>query len=355
MRGLAALVVVAAHMPINPAWKPPLDYLAVDLFFLIGGFVFAEAYAVRLDAGLSFASFIGRRLSRTWPIYALGMVLGAASIIHGVLRHRLPVSDLVMPLAGLLLIPYPSRVGALFPLNQPAWSLMFQLLANAGAALAWRRLTTPVLAAVMLAAAIGLTAAAAIYGTLNLGFQAATAWVGACRIAFGTSAGIVLWRVRRPVGGAGAWAPMLAIVALLLFRPPHGTERFIAPLAIVVLLPAVVFGAAMTTAGDFSRALFTAAGGVSYALYVIHLPILARLDPAGRPVPAWTAAGLVALLLAAAWAVTEADRRARTLWPLRRPRRNPRSDCWRCRDAPARWRYWPSAGESRRCEHRPPG
>lgn len=55
MRGMAAVAVVTTHAvpfiggPLLPSASP-----AVDLFFLLSGFVLTHAYSTRLDEGLSF-------------------------------------------------------------------------------------------------------------------------------------------------------------------------------------------------------------------------------------------------------------------------------------------------------------
>src|ERR1700761_1914630 len=76
LRGIAALAVVLYHLPLPLHALAPRGYLAVDLFFLMSGFVVAAAYEERLLSGLSTAAFALVRLKRLWPLYGLGVVLG---------------------------------------------------------------------------------------------------------------------------------------------------------------------------------------------------------------------------------------------------------------------------------------
>ncbi|MFX8945840.1 acyltransferase family protein, partial [Acinetobacter baumannii] len=54
LRGVAALLVVYHHEHLAGIVGAPAGaYLAVDLFFLMSGFVIAHAYEARLEQGLS--------------------------------------------------------------------------------------------------------------------------------------------------------------------------------------------------------------------------------------------------------------------------------------------------------------
>jgi peptidoglycan/LPS O-acetylase OafA/YrhL len=78
MRGLAAVFVVARH--IDSALEPivfPDSFIAVDLFFVLSGFVIAAAYDGRLaDGTLSPWRFSVQRFIRLWPLYLLATLLG---------------------------------------------------------------------------------------------------------------------------------------------------------------------------------------------------------------------------------------------------------------------------------------
>ncbi|KOR22829.1 acyltransferase family protein [Burkholderia cenocepacia] len=97
LRGVAALFVVLFHMQIS---LPGLGlarngYLAVDLFFVLSGFVITGAYGRRVSNVSELARFLVRRAGRLWPTHivtnalfyilpsAFGMValaLGAANV-----------------------------------------------------------------------------------------------------------------------------------------------------------------------------------------------------------------------------------------------------------------------------------
>src|SRR5205085_12699808 len=77
LRGIAALAIVLRHCDgFFGADVLPGSYLAVDLFFVLSGFVIAFAYEDRLASGLSAWRFAWVRVVRLYPLYVLGIALG---------------------------------------------------------------------------------------------------------------------------------------------------------------------------------------------------------------------------------------------------------------------------------------
>jgi peptidoglycan/LPS O-acetylase OafA/YrhL len=139
LRGLAALAVVLFHAsPIFGRQMAPSGYLAVDLFFILSGFVIAHVYDPRFAAGLTARSFILARMARFWPLFALGTVIGTGwTLLENVVSPpaALSISE-TLGISALSLLYIPRITGAdLFPLNVPAWSLFFELIVNAAFAI----------------------------------------------------------------------------------------------------------------------------------------------------------------------------------------------------------------------------
>ena len=78
IRGLAASYVVAYRAPVL-SWIRQSEflrhgYLAVDLFFVLSGFVMAMSYSRMFASGFSprhYGAFLIRRLARIYPLYLL--------------------------------------------------------------------------------------------------------------------------------------------------------------------------------------------------------------------------------------------------------------------------------------------
>ena len=83
LRGIAALAIVDLHMDDGiVASVCPHGYSAVDLFFVLSGFVMAHAYGDRLRSGrLEPVMFMRDRLIRLMPTIVLGSVLGFVFVL----------------------------------------------------------------------------------------------------------------------------------------------------------------------------------------------------------------------------------------------------------------------------------
>jgi peptidoglycan/LPS O-acetylase OafA/YrhL len=78
LRGIAALAVCLFHIGTRATGVQlfPNGYLAVDFFFMLSGFVLAEAYQrlgrTGAGGGMDWAGFARRRLVRMAPVAVLG-------------------------------------------------------------------------------------------------------------------------------------------------------------------------------------------------------------------------------------------------------------------------------------------
>lgn len=278
MRGVAAVFVAMRHTVFFHNLGIPGGYLAVDLFFVLSGFVIAHAYERRLAAGLSVGRFMTLRYVRLWPVYALGAGLG----LIGALLHALPGKDNLSPLQvlhtapyALAMLPGPHIRPMLYPVNSVAWSLALELLINAVYALAWRPMRRPwVLAAGLAVSALALVAAVIGFGKLDIGFQWRDAIGGIPRVAFSFTAGLALYRLYRsrawrlPVP---AWAPLAAMPVLFCLN----LGQVLYPLVCVIMIfPVLVFAAAAAPEpGRMAVGLFQRLGAASYPLYALHKPV----------------------------------------------------------------------------------
>ena len=165
LRGIAAICVLLYHATGMP---PGTAYLAVDLFFMLSGYVMARAYEKPLGEGLGAGRFFQLRLKRLWPTMFAAGLLATPVFLWTFGLDAWPVV-----FTNLLLIPTPwtSRV---FPLNGPAWSIFFELVANAAHGLVLHRISTRGLAILALIALLFLGSYAEEAGTTGLGAVPAT-------------------------------------------------------------------------------------------------------------------------------------------------------------------------------------
>lgn len=272
LRGVAALVIFASHSPDETIDAlMPVRYLGVDFFFVLSGFVLAHAYDARLsDRSMSVLEFIVRRYIRLWPLYLLGTALGMLVAVRD--DWSIPKIAISAVCAVMFLPVFSRRISpdphAVFPLNSPAWSLFFELVANLIYALIAPALKRWVLTGMLVLGAALLVAAKLEHGELNGGVVIANFEMGFGRVLWSFFAGVAvyrLWRWRR----APQVSPLLCVVALLAMLAIN-----LDLLWVFVGFPLLVYLAASAEPARWQEPLFANLGVVSYGLYAIHLPII---------------------------------------------------------------------------------
>jgi peptidoglycan/LPS O-acetylase OafA/YrhL len=276
LRGVAALLVAAMHTRIT-FQLPPIahGYLAVDFFFILSGFVIADAYEERLRNGMSFGRFSLVRAIRLYPMLAITALLGIAAMA---VTSAVPITSIVASgLTAALALPYPKHVNGLhglWPINPPEWSLFWEILINIAFAIFLFRLTRMGLVALMLIGAISLGAAARHFHTLEVGFSFWNLWGGLARVLFGFVAGLALNRLHcsrgLPVFKTNIWVLAGVLVACLVF--PLNVHKGAFDLAAVLILFPVIVVAGVSTGAE--GALWRWSGRISYPLYLSHAPVL---------------------------------------------------------------------------------
>lgn len=272
LRGVAAVSVLLLHIEHPSFDMPPATYAAVDLFFLISGFVIAQAYEGRIPE-FGVLAFLRARMIRLYPMLLIGLLilpayLAAVFARYGVLPAT-PWQILGSLGASLLLLPSQlpsSRLwdGALlFPLDGPVWSLMLEMVVNLAYALFLPWLSRRALTFIVLVSGSLLVAAQLRLGGIDLGWGWPNLWGGLPRATFSFFLGVLIFRLDLP---RPATPPLLALAAVpvLFCAPPI--------VAVLVGFPLVLIAA--TTSDPRGARIMTAMGALSYPLYVIHLPLL---------------------------------------------------------------------------------
>ena len=297
MRGIAALAVVFNHFPL--AAQPALfrnGLLAVDIFFVMSGFVIASAYDAKLDQGFGARSFMLARVIRLWPVLALGVAAGLAqALIAPVAGKDLPLGAdgrMVCAGFGLGFLPCPILPSEMFPTDPPAWSLFYELVANLLFALAF----VPLLKAGRLATVIGAGGAVAASGVLH--FHGATFGGGPHgvafefgRVGFSFFLGVLMHRTRARwsphVPRLSPWMIYALLLALLAAPTPRPLQAPVHLFGILIASPLLVALGAQSPARGRLLDISLTAGALSYPLYALHMPLmfLGRGLGADRRVP----------------------------------------------------------------------
>jgi len=281
LRGIAALAVVFRHIPENAVgrWTPE-SYLAVDLFFILSGFVLGYAYEERLRSGMSVPAFFAARLIRLYPLYIAASLITLLLVFIPAMpgHYRPPDRSLRTIVLAILFVPAidPAHNIGLFPLVGPAWSLCFELAANFVFAVIATRLDTRMLSIIIFAGAGLLILTASAFGSIDVGYAIANAWGGFGRVGFAFFAGIAVWRVWRsdalPWLRLPGWAAAVLVVLIFAVEPvPHEAAWNVA--VVLLVMPPLVLASARGYPGRWLAHPFVILGGASYGIYILQNPI----------------------------------------------------------------------------------
>lgn len=275
LRGLAALAVVFWHADVIVApLRPQHGNLAVDLFFVMSGFVIAHAYEKRFRRGLSGRGFVLLRLIRLYPLYLFGASLGVVAAILGIGGQfswsTTAWSALMLPTLSL------EKGSILYPYNNVAWSLLLEIIVNVIYAFTWRLWTERVLIVVVSVSAMLLILSTLFHGDANFGWTWRTLPGGIARVAFGFPMGVLLYRlasaerlqinVRFPL-------VILAAIVLLAWRPEQ-YGMMVDLLGLIIVAPAIVAAAIKCETPSWALRPAAVLGAASYAVYAVHLPLI---------------------------------------------------------------------------------
>ena len=274
LRGLAALLVVLMHAADTTVATTVFDrgYLAVDLFFLLSGFVLTLAFDPRFAAGMTPWAFMRLRIARLWPTIAIGMGIGA------VLVFSLSPPEVALRATALNLMLVPAQCGGkgLYCLNGPAWSLACEFAANLLHVLVLWRLSSRWLGAITVLAGAGLAYAIFLHGHADIGVNIDSALGGYLRCAFAYPLGMLIarqWRAR-PRQDFPWWAglvpPVLVPFALQQIEAPGA---LLDALSCLVVLPLCFWIATRTRPAARIEPVLAWLGKRSYPLYAVNFPV----------------------------------------------------------------------------------
>jgi peptidoglycan/LPS O-acetylase OafA/YrhL len=293
VRGIAAVLVAIFHFQQRLGLPVVNGYLAVDLFFVLSGFVLARIYEPRFADGLGPFKFAAQRWLRFYPLYAVGFAFGTACLFFAPppeLSNLTPASKTTAILFGALMLPTPFS-SALFPLNGAAWSLFFELAVNLlFAAFLWRlRKSALVLAMAPALLFLCLTAGEPLY--LNIGWRWTDFIAGSARTVFSFTAGILICRVLANSGrrksAIGLLVPVVAAAPMIVTgRHPEAWELA----TVAIFFPLVVALGATVEPPEVGRRAMLWLGALSFPLYAIQWPLAALLAPWLRSLSFWAAA-----------------------------------------------------------------
>ena len=334
LRFFAAYWIVLHHL--DDGVRPNLDamsqllrkgYLAVDIFFILSGFILCHVYWRDGAAGrLDYWNFLSKRLARIYPMHLFTMVLIGLVVAVGTLTG-VRVDDtahLRNVVANLLLIHAWGTTPGL-SWNAPSWSisaewfayLLFPLALAAALRLRRKPVTFVTFAIVWLLASVFLTRRLTGMGLFHLQDEYAM-----FRIAPEFCLGCALYTLGRSYAlGARTTAVAATIVAAAMLA---GAHLGVADIALVLCGAALVFLLAETSRngslGWLAHPRLVYLGEISYSTYMIHGPIQVAYFAAAAWLGGWAPEAIPPLLLLPVLALVHLGSAAGYAW-IERPGR----------------------------------
>ena len=247
-------------------------YLAVTTFFVLSGFVLARSYAGIAWTGRDLLRYGVGRLARVYPVYVLSLLMVAPFI----LADRTPGKAPLVAAHGLLIQGWLGHLPVSW--NTPAWTLsceaffylLFPLAALAMEGAGWPKTLA------MACAACCLTRAMWAFGISD----SVKPLIHMSDFVMGVAASRafdLLSAMRGRPRGAWLYLPGAALGAALIAYPqvlpgPVDLNSALRPLNALLLIGFALGGGSLARALSSRPAVYL--GKSSYAMYILHVPLL---------------------------------------------------------------------------------
>jgi peptidoglycan/LPS O-acetylase OafA/YrhL len=284
VRGLAALVVLIYHTDFMFGLRHlllPGGYLAVDLFFVLSGFVLSLTYGRSIaDGSLKIRNYAVARMARLFPLFLATTCIGFFVMTA---RYRsnfgyFDTANLIKSaLVNIAMLPsfislYNMPTATSFPFNAATWSIFFELVASFLFFYFFGRTNRITLIGVAVLAWLVLAITVVQVGTIDVGYASDNFFAGFPRVIFSFTVGVLIQRVfARNPWQCRPWLlyALLAVWLMLVqLRVVFAAAQIFDLLAVTIVLPAiVVVGAGVRLAGA-ARAVAIFLGQTSYAVYL---------------------------------------------------------------------------------------
>lgn len=286
MRGVAAIFVMIFHT--SSYWSGFTfyhSYLAVDMFFLLSGFVIGHAYEDKLVCGsITTKDFVLIRLVRLYPMYFLS---GFVSLLIFLLNYYSDQSESSNYLSSLIssyvlmVFFLPSSLAGgiyFFPLNGPCWSIFYELITNFIYAFFRLKLNNKTILSVIFVLACLMAGLAFLHGKLDAGntWRYTSISAGLTRSGFGIFLGIYLNRQGKQLFSSlvlPSWAVMILMSLALMMPDLKNINGLFDLCAVFFIFPFCLVVAARCKNGEFTGAMFKLLGQASYPVYLLHVPV----------------------------------------------------------------------------------
>ena len=287
LRGICAIAVMLSHYSQFFC----LNYLknagaAVDLFFVLSGLVIVHSYGNKIINGMSFREFITLRTIRLAPLNILGIVIACCALI--LISMRLSPQESIsfavatqasvlgaafLPYFNTLQWPYgPSgETSGAFPLNLPAWSLFFEMLAYLvffAYVARFRKFPNLIFC---IFCYLTFLISACIFQDSNPGWSTDHFMLGVPRVMGGFFIGVIIYQIPTRFNLNNKFVPFILLCMIFYLFIYGGSAAML--FNALLIIPLLIWSMrAMEIKGKAQR-ICQLLGLISFPLYILHIPV----------------------------------------------------------------------------------
>ena len=288
LRGLAALVVMLCHYSqfFGMNWFKNAA-TAVDLFFVLSGFVIAHSYGNRIINGMQFHKFFMMRLLRLGPLNLLAIMIGCLTFItmDYIVYRNYQISDLILAKAvafGATFIPYLNpyswpygnygEIGGVFPLNLPAWSLFYEMLAYIiffGYIFFIRKLPGLVFCCLSFFFFLSVII---YYGDTNPGWSESNLYQGIIRVIGDFFIGTLIYQF--PLNENKLNKTICLLCFIIAFSLFFTGNNYAVIFNIFIVIPLLIWSMGSISVSGPIKSICKFLGFISFPIYILHIPVI---------------------------------------------------------------------------------
>lgn len=294
LRGIGAISVCLYHSgaAFGSFGAFPHGYLAVDLFFILSGFI--AFYRLDLASSIYVGANLVKRLSRIYPVYFTATILGASLMIFKYIIRGYPLVFEGFPTQyvvsffkamGLNILMLPDFdthnliiEAPIYPFSLQNWTLFWELIISTVFWI-WVKFGAKFGRVIAICLAIALVLAMSKHDSMNQGYDASSFLLGGLRAFFCLFIGIECAKLYktlsyRALNQISFFAPFLLFSCLFYFAW-RGNASVLFELAIaIIIMPIMIIAVASSNSIIFANPLMHFLGKISFALFGLHVVIL---------------------------------------------------------------------------------
>lgn len=273
----------------------PQGYLAVDLFFILSGFI--AFYRFNSNAEIDLVKSAKKRFVRIYIVYIFATILGAIFLITKYLYRGFPLFDeggytpfilsflRAFALNFFMLPDFDTQSlildAPLYPFSLQNWTLFWEMVISL-VFLFWRKAFWRFAAPLLIFFGLIVLTQMVGHGNFNHGFDNKGFWLGGLRACFGFLIGIICAKIflskqEKLIAFFKMCAPILLVLTISYFAWRGPISVWVEILFVALIFPILVIGISASKSAIYDNSVSRFFGRISYSIFGLHIVILSMM------------------------------------------------------------------------------